>query len=447
MRNTFRAYYAPSDPELEELWSDGTIVLDANTLLNFFRYTPGTRDEFLRILEELRDSLWIPHQVGLEFHQRRIDVIHSTSQAFPKLKASIETAKNAVTKTLNEYRHHPSLNRLEVATDLDDLFQSFSAKVDQQQRVHEEQGAGADHPDHIFDRISDLFLDRVGEGFTSEDYAKICEEGEDRYANKIPPGFRDAGKQNGNQYGDLIIWKEILRLGEVRECPLIFVTDDAKDDWWWIERGETQGPRVELVDEYWAASGKRVHFYEPLQFIRYAKERTQLPVSEDSLEEVREVSDPRDRVLRLLRERREALLRQRDAQLETLEHYRSRSLTSGEQEEIHTELESVIHEQQYLEAGMLHAMAEIDTMRKRAVETSDDAVNGENFNHATAQMDHYHELRRRFEAITHRRDILEHRARRSPNNQERMISAMARKIHGLDEELSEVTLALDELGG
>ena len=47
MRDGFRAYYAPSADEFERLWSEAIIVFDANALLNLFRYSAATRDEWL----------------------------------------------------------------------------------------------------------------------------------------------------------------------------------------------------------------------------------------------------------------------------------------------------------------------------------------------------------------------------------------------------------------
>lgn len=61
MRQHYLGYYPPSNEELEELWTQGLVVLDANTLLNFYRYTKSTVAEFWRVLDQLADRLWIPH--------------------------------------------------------------------------------------------------------------------------------------------------------------------------------------------------------------------------------------------------------------------------------------------------------------------------------------------------------------------------------------------------
>ena len=47
---------------------------------------PGmTRDELLKIFDEIKDRIWIPHQVALEFHDERLNVIKSLMAAYDKI--------------------------------------------------------------------------------------------------------------------------------------------------------------------------------------------------------------------------------------------------------------------------------------------------------------------------------------------------------------------------
>ena len=72
-----------------------------------------------------------------------------------------------------------------------------------------------------------------------------------------PPGYADAKKPDEERYGDLIIWYEMLDLAAEGQLPILFVTEDAKEDWWWIADGERIGPREEIVHEMWARAGHR----------------------------------------------------------------------------------------------------------------------------------------------------------------------------------------------
>src|SRR5688572_10376163 len=75
MKESFFGYYPPSAEKYARLWREGLIVLDTNVLLNLYRLPTTARDELLTVLELLRDRIWIPHHVALEFQRRRLTVI------------------------------------------------------------------------------------------------------------------------------------------------------------------------------------------------------------------------------------------------------------------------------------------------------------------------------------------------------------------------------------
>lgn len=110
MRDAFRGYYPPTEHELKDMWTRGLVILDTNALLNLFRYTEKTRMDFLKVLEAKRTQLWIPHQVGIEFHRRRIEVINAQERAFADLESTLTSARNSIQNTVNRFKRHPSLD-------------------------------------------------------------------------------------------------------------------------------------------------------------------------------------------------------------------------------------------------------------------------------------------------------------------------------------------------
>ncbi len=72
MKSTFKEWYTPTPDELRRLWLEGAIILDANVLLDFYLYPPPTLAEFFKVLENVANRLWLPHQAGLEYQQNRI---------------------------------------------------------------------------------------------------------------------------------------------------------------------------------------------------------------------------------------------------------------------------------------------------------------------------------------------------------------------------------------
>lgn len=85
---------------------------------------------------------------------------------------------------------------------------------------------------------------------SQEDIYRWCEEGQKRYKNEIPPGFKDAKNKDGvRMYSDLILWQETLRYAKKESTNLIFITDDVKADWWEVIDGNRQF-HTKLIEEF-----------------------------------------------------------------------------------------------------------------------------------------------------------------------------------------------------
>ena len=160
--------------------------------------------------------------------------------------------------------------------------------------------------------LTDLFDSRVGTGFSTDELSDIYAEGAERYEKSIPPGFKDKAKPEPERYGDLVLWREVLAKGRTLKLPVIFVTDDSKDDWWQNFKGRTMGPRVELIEEFYEATDQRIHFYTPERFLQYAKDRGGSPeIRAESIGEVQQVSEAPFRAVQVLSDRLQSLTEER----------------------------------------------------------------------------------------------------------------------------------------
>ncbi len=151
------------------------------------------------------------------------------------------------------------------------------------------------HPDYlsrdpIKERIADLFEGRVGEPYTEEQKDELYKVAEERIQQQIPPGYKDAKKEAPEKYGDIIIWFQMLDFAEVQKTPIIFVTDDQKEDWWLKQNGRVLGPRTQLIEEMLQRSDMFFHMYRPDQFMQYAERNLAVAASPRAIEEIREVS-------------------------------------------------------------------------------------------------------------------------------------------------------------
>ncbi|MFD2793669.1 PIN domain-containing protein [Promicromonospora vindobonensis] len=310
MRNAFRGYYRPTDDELNDVWSDGHLIFDTNALLNLFRYTPETREEFLEAMRARRDDLWIPYQVGKEFHERRLGVVQQTHKAFVDISASLEKIRKSADALKGSFNMHPSLDADGIAQSIEEAIQGALADVDGARERHAEYRDGS-IVDDIFREVTDLFADRVGPPYSDARMKELYSEADARYERKQPPGYEDADKGDARMYGDFILWMQILDHAEETKRPAIFVTQDAKPDWWYRVGGETFGPRPELIAEYLDRSSRLVHFYDPKRFLRFYAQDAGVRLKTSSISEVEKVSDggwAADRVIR----HRNSLMAERD---------------------------------------------------------------------------------------------------------------------------------------
>lgn len=296
MKEQFRGYYTPDETELNRLWNDGLIILDTNALLNLFRYTPSTRNDFVGVLKLVRDRLWIPHQVGSEFQRNRLDVIEQQVRAFDEIESALTNAKSSVLSSLDKFRRHPSLNAVLIAEKLELHLSEISETVAKSKTEHTNTAIDDRGNEQTFAEITALYAGKVGDRYPEKHLADLFADGVSRYAAKIPPGYKDQSKGEPEKYGDLVLWKQILDKGIETSRPAIFVTDDAKEDWWYEVKGKTQGPRPELVEEYFSATGERIHFYSPERFLTFALERSNTKAKAGFLTEVEEVSNQRTSV-------------------------------------------------------------------------------------------------------------------------------------------------------
>jgi PIN domain-containing protein len=89
---------------------------------------------------------------------------------------------------------------------------------------------------------------------TTKPLGEVQEEHLRRFANKIPPGYKDQAKDDQG-IGDFLIWLTILEIGSTRRTSVIFVSGEEKADWWHRSEQQPLYPCFELVDEFRRVSG------------------------------------------------------------------------------------------------------------------------------------------------------------------------------------------------
>jgi len=291
MKRKFIGFYNPTKEEIEDAWSNGIFAFDANTLLNLYRYTDSTRTDFLSALKTIKEKLFLPYQAAFEYQNNRIDVIEGVENSYEDLYNLFpDNFEKNLSGPINKYKKHPSILIDKIIKIHSDFLENINKELAKQKTKHPDFKT----KDEVLAELTDLFDSSVGEDFSKEDLMKIYKEGENRYSSEIPPGYKDlATKQKKGQrhiYGDLIIWKELINYTKNKKQPLVFITDDRKEDWWTIQKGKTIRPREELIKEFFDFTGIRILIYNADHFLSFAKEKGLLPrLKLETIEEVKNI--------------------------------------------------------------------------------------------------------------------------------------------------------------
>ncbi len=295
MENLFPGYYRRSEEDLEKIWEDGLFVLDANVLLNLYRYSAGTRDELLGVLRKVQDRLWIPYQVADEFLRDRQDVITAQKDAYSAVRRSLSSAQAAIVNSMGQMHRDPGIvEAKDLRKRVDESFKALIAeaeKLEAEAPIRSIAETNVPEEDEIWQAVMEVFEGRVGEGLSPERMDEVLQVGPRRYESKVPPGYKDANdksKPGDRRFGDLILWFEILDKAKDSGKPVLFVTDDRKEDWW-SESGKTSIPRPELGNEMHREAGVLFHMYKPLPFLAWAGSKLNQKISDGAAEEIQEL--------------------------------------------------------------------------------------------------------------------------------------------------------------
>ena len=99
MREQFSCFYNDeSDSYLKPIWEDEKtlFVFDTNVLIDLYSFQPESREDFFKVLDKLKDRIWIPYHVGLEFQRRRLDIIKQRREHFAKIYKDVDDLNNTL---------------------------------------------------------------------------------------------------------------------------------------------------------------------------------------------------------------------------------------------------------------------------------------------------------------------------------------------------------------
>ncbi|MEJ6122441.1 PIN-like domain-containing protein [Vibrio sp. 2-Bac 85] len=394
----FKGFHTPTTDSLTDAWSSEStlFIFDTNVFLNLYGYEEQTRKDFFEVLKSLGEKVWIPYHVGLEYQRRRLEVVKDEKAVFSKINDLLEKIEKTFDNDFNEFalkRRFPKLheNTDKLKSEVKKSLRDYKKSVDYWDK---KQPCVRSH-DIIRSAINDIFENKVGARPDSQEWLdNLYKEGEKRYENCIPPGFKDAvkGKAPDNtfdydelayqrQFGDLILWKQlIIKAKEDSIKSVIFVTDDSKEDWWYIldSRGKKQiGPHASLQNEIYKESKiDMFHMYNTYQFLNDGKDRLNIGIHESS---IIDANSQFKQSLENERRKNEFLEIQREKELFELQ----KKKLFKQKELMELQSEKYLREKELLE---YQKMKELEKFQKNSIETlfhhdnDNQIINSEQFN-------------------------------------------------------------------
>ncbi|MBK0149797.1 PIN domain-containing protein [Bacillus sp. S74] len=299
MKAEFPEFQGYNNDQFKELFKECIFVFDTNVLLNLYKYSIETKKEWLEILHRIEDRLWMPDQVGLEYNFNRLSVISDQENFYNGLISSLESgSKEFINELAKKYdKIHPHIKWDNIKAQLEGCITNLTEDIKVKQQEHPNLFAD----DEVLTEINKLFKDKVGNAYSQDQLDKIYEEGKKRYDRKCPPGYKDLAEKKGqvkqyggniykDEYGDLVVWYQIIEYAKNNEKPIVFITDDRKEDWWGKQSGKTVGPRIELLNEFSLKAGTSFYMYRAARFLEEIRVHLHESVNNKAIEEVKELN-------------------------------------------------------------------------------------------------------------------------------------------------------------
>jgi hypothetical protein len=141
MREMFPGFYRPTQEEFDKLWKEALFILDANVLLNLYRYPKSARDELLQVLSQISDRLWVPHQAALEFQRNRPIVLADQMGRFAEVERIVNGALSALKGELGKLQLAKRHAVIEIDPFLEKVGQNFQDFLAELKKLQEKESA------------------------------------------------------------------------------------------------------------------------------------------------------------------------------------------------------------------------------------------------------------------------------------------------------------------
>lgn len=303
MKDEFSEYYPLTKGELEDLWSRSVIVLDTNVILRLYRLSQKSVGEILELLNTMKDRIWIPYQVSLEYNRNRLEKIKESEGAYKTITEIVNSFIVKCDEKIREYSGYGIHPVIDMENNISEILEFAKKRMEIINKEHSDRST-SDHYHALHEKIGEIFRGRIGSDFSIDDLDALILRAKANLDKGVGPGSADYQDKRQKKLsdreccGDFIIWESIIAESKARGCPVIFVTEDTKSDWWLRKDGKTVGPLPELRKEFRIRAGCTVYFYRFQQFLELSREHFGRNISDATVEDVKDkIVDELERII------------------------------------------------------------------------------------------------------------------------------------------------------
>lgn len=300
----FVGFKIPTSAELDTALREAAVAVDANVLLDLYRFRPQTSQDLIKTLSGLGDRLVVPHQALREFWRRRQRTQDSPRSATEAAKEALNRPNRAVNDALGIWAKAIGVGDDELSHfkgNVDGFFDTLKNKL--QEALPDVDASHGEEP--ILEQLEKILAGHVTSPLDRDEWEECVAEASRRIEAREPPGYIDADKQEGDLpeggAGDYLLWYQATRYAKERNLDLLIVTRDQKDDWWWRQLSKLIGPRPELSSEYHELTGRRLFMMSPSDLLARASVLKVEVDRESSADAGRELATDSDRAFSALR--------------------------------------------------------------------------------------------------------------------------------------------------
>lgn len=295
MRRYFSEYFRPNDEDKSAIWRQAIFIFDTNVLLNLYRQSRKASSQMIEIMKALKGRVFLPHQVGVEFHRHREDEIAKQVNAFENVRKSL---KSIPARFQEEHSRHPCIPIGDIVGAISDCVEKQIAKVTESQKANQLNFFANDDP--ILPILDDVFAECCEAPCDQATDDALKKKVEERVQSNVAPCCVSTGKiatpaANNPHMGDGRVWFQIVKLAEGAKKPIVFVTGDQKQNWWrTVKIGSKEqpvGPHFQLIRDVESVSENRFLMYTQEQFLSEAPKYLGVAEPTEAIKEVKQIEE------------------------------------------------------------------------------------------------------------------------------------------------------------